>query len=175
MPALFFRPRPSPLCSRPRVRGFPFLNSVFSSPPRPFRLFVRLPLFCPGPRPRSFLLFGPVMLVAVSFVACAYLGARRPSSAVLRVSCEVYQESAPAEHLRPVVLAQTDAPRFGAAGLLSFRGRRQDVLAITATRVNGKAGGRKKKTTKNTRAAAPRCLVAYSLLPGIGPLWVCGL
>ena len=141
----FFRPRPSPLCSRPRVRGFPFLNSVFSSPPRPFRLYVRFPLFCPGPRPRSFLLFGPVMLVAVSFVARAYLGARRPSSAVLRVSCEVYQESAPAEHLRPVVLAQTDAPRFGAAGLLSFRGRRQDVLAITAARVNEKAGGRKKK------------------------------
>ena len=142
---LFFWPRPSPLFSSPRVRGFPFLNSVFSSPPRPFRLYVRFPLFCPGPRPRSFLLFGPVMLVAVSFFACAYLGARRPSSAVLRVSCEVYQGSAPAEHLRPVLLAQTDAPHFGAAGLLSLRGRRQDVLAITATRVNEKAGGRKKK------------------------------
>ena len=142
---LFFWPRPSPLFSSPRVRGFPFLNSVFSSPPRPFRLYVRFPLFCPGPRPRSFLLFGPVMLVAVTSVACAYLGARRPSSAVMRVSCEVYQESAPAEHLRAVALAQTDASHFGAAGLLSFRGRRQDVLAITAPRVNEKARGPKKK------------------------------
>ena len=102
-------------------------------------------LFCPGPRPRRFLLFGPVLLVAVSSFAFAHLGAWRPSSAVLRVSCRVNQESAPAERLRAVVLAQADDPRFGAAGLLPFRGLRQNVLAIMAPRVNEEAGGPKKK------------------------------
>ena len=84
------------------------------------------------------------MLVAVSSSAFTHLAARRPSKAVLRVSCEVFQGSAPAERLRAVVLAQTDPPRFGAAGLLSARGWRQDVLAIVTPRVNEKAGGPKK-------------------------------
>ena len=146
-------------------RFFLFWNAVSSCPPRPFLLYPRFSLCCPGPRACGFLLFGPVMLIAVCSAAFAHLGARRPFCAVLRVSCEVHQESAPAEHLRAGVLAQTDAPRFGAAGLLSFRGRRQNVLAISAPQAN----------EKDARAAAPLCPVAYPLLLCFGPVWVRGL
>ena len=153
----------------------PFWNAGHPFPPRPFLLCPRFFLFCLVTRPRSFLLFGPVVLVAVSSFAFAHLGPWRPSGGVLRVSREVIQESAPAEHLRAVAPALTDAPRSGAAGLLSPVGGVRAFWSLWPPRVNAKAGGPKKKTTKNTRAAAPRCLVAYSLLPGIGPLWVCGL
>ena len=161
-PAPFFWPRSSPLCSRRRVRGCPFFGrGFFSCPRRPFRLFPRFSLFCLGPRARGFLLFGPVMLVAVSSFAFAHLGAWRPSSAVLRVSCRVNQENAPAERLRAVILAQADDPRFGAAGLLPFRGMRQNVLAIMDPPGKRKSGGAGKKNEgkcAGSGAALPRCI-----------------
>ena len=151
----------SSLLAPTRTRFPLFWARFFSCPRRPFLLFPRFSLFCLGARARGFLLFGPVMLVAVSSFAFAHLGAWRPSSAVLRVSCRVNQESAPAERLRAVVLAQADDPRFGAAGLLPFRGLRQNVLAIMAPRVNEKAGGPKKKNEgkcAGSGAALPRCI-----------------
>ena len=156
---------------------FAFLGPVSSCPPRPLPLFPRFSIFCPGPRARGVLLFGSVMLVAVSAFAFAHLGAWRPSSAVLRVSCEVYQGSAPAEHLRAVILAQRDAPRFRSGGAALLPWAASERLGYYGPPGKRKSGEPKKNKEKyaGSGATLPRCITSVARFWASLGLWVLGL